>query len=91
MDGLLIAEDAKMLTTLKELIVEHVAGVESLDQVADDSDLADLGLDSMAGLNLLLDMEEEFQVQFPEEYLTAEVFSSPMSLASAIKTISSDQ
>jgi acyl carrier protein len=90
MDRLVVIDDTKMLATLKELIVEHVVGLDSLDQVSDNSDLVDLGLDSMAGLNLLLDMEEEFEVQFPEEYLTAEVFSTPMTLAAAIKAIPAD-
>ena len=37
MDGPMISEDAKVLATLKELIVEHVPGVESLDQLSDES------------------------------------------------------
>ena len=76
-----------VLATLKDFVVEHIEALESIDDVADDSELSDLGLDSMSALNLLLDIEDEFDVQFPEEYLTPEVFSTPSSLERAIRTL----
>lgn len=90
MDGSAGNAEATTLATLKELVVEHVKTLESVDQVANDSDLGELGLDSFSGLNLLLDMEDRFEVSFPEEYLTAEVFSSPMTLAAAIRSLAGE-
>ena len=77
-----------MIHQLKGLIAVHIEALRSADEIADESDLAALGLDSMSALNLLFDIEEEFSVEFPEEYLTAEVFSTPNSLASAIRRLS---
>jgi acyl carrier protein len=79
-----VESNPAMISTLKELAVEHIAALSSVGQVDEDSDLAELGLDSMSALNLLLDMEDEFDVQFPEEYLTADVFSTLATLATAI-------
>ena len=79
---------SEAIATLKEFIVEHINSLDSVDQVEDESLLADLGLDSMSALNLLLDIEEEFEVEFPQEYLTAEVFSTTVSLHAAITSLS---
>lgn len=82
-----VALNPAIILTLKELVVENVAAISFADQVDDQSDLASLGMDSMSALNLLLDIEEEFDVAFPEEYLTAEVFRTPASLAMAIQEL----
>ena len=79
---------SEAIATLKEFIVEHIESLDSVGQVEDESLLADLGLDSMSALNLLLDIEEEFEVEFPQEYLTAEVFNTTMSLHAAITSLS---
>jgi acyl carrier protein len=44
------------------------------------SDLGEMGLDSMAALNLMLDLEENFGVVFPESMFTEETFATPDSL-----------
>jgi acyl carrier protein len=46
--------------------------------------LFDLGLDSMGTVALLLELEEAFEVTFPDEALTPEVFATPGSLWGAI-------
>jgi acyl carrier protein len=86
--ALAVAENPnETLNRLRHLVVEHVKAVTSVDQVVDDADLALLGLDSMSGLNLLLDIEEMFEVSFPEEYLTPDVFRTPATLVAAIMTL----
>ncbi len=52
-----------------------------------DSDLPKLGLDSMSAINLLLDLEQSFDVVFPDELLVAETFRTPAALATAIDEI----
>lgn len=42
--------------------------------------LFDLGLDSMGTIQLLLELEETFEVTFPDEVLTAETFATAGSL-----------
>lgn len=43
-------------------------------------DLRDLGLDSMASIKLLLELEEVFGVIFPDEYLVADTFKNTITL-----------
>jgi acyl carrier protein len=42
-----------------------------------DGNLQELGLDSMPMVELVVDLEEMYQVTFPGEYLTYEVFGTP--------------
>ncbi|MDO0926704.1 phosphopantetheine-binding protein [Streptomyces sp. TG1A-8] len=42
--------------------------------------LSDHGLDSMATIDTLLRLEQQYEVSFPDEYLTSETFGTPGSL-----------
>ena len=50
------------------LVVARVAKVEDPDVIADDKDLyRDIGVKSTAALDLLLSLEEEFNVTIPDQ------------------------
>ncbi len=49
--------------------------------------LAELGLDSLSTIGLLVDVEEAFSVQFPDEDLVAETFSTATALWSVISRL----
>jgi acyl carrier protein len=52
-----------------------------------ESNLIALGLDSMNTVQMLLDIEETFEITFPDDLLTYEVFTSLGTLMSAIQTL----
>lgn len=52
--------------------------------LAPDAVLRELGLDSMAAVTLMLDLEDEFGVTIPDSALTAETFRTPDSLYTAL-------
>ena len=49
-----------------------------------DSELRLLGLDSLAAIDLLLDLEDAFAVTLPEQFLNAETFRTARSLWQAV-------
>jgi acyl carrier protein len=51
------------------------------------SNLYQLGLDSMAAVNLLLELEETYGVMFPDALLTDSTFETPLALKSAIVSL----
>jgi acyl carrier protein len=57
------------------------------DTLTMESNLYELGLDSMAAVNLLLELEETYQVIFPEALLTESTFETPLALKSAIVSL----
>lgn len=52
-----------------------------------ESNLYELGLDSMAAVNLLLKLEETYGVIFPDALLTEATFETPLALKSAIVSL----
>jgi acyl carrier protein len=61
-----------------------LAGADPLDPTAR---LVDLGLDSLNTVEILVRMEEEFNVQFPDEDLTVDTFASVGSLWSVLSAL----
>jgi acyl carrier protein len=53
--------------------------------------LADLGLDSLETIALLLDLEAEYAITFPDELLTNETFSTVGALWAAIAPLVDDR
>ena len=72
---------------LRALILDNVEQVADASAVTGDARLAGLGMDSVSGLDLLLAMEEEFNVSFPNEMLTNEVFESHGTLEAALQSL----
>jgi acyl carrier protein len=49
--------------------------------------LADLGLDSMTAIEVVVDIEETFDTQFPEELLVRETFATFGSLEAVVRSM----
>ena len=81
------ANTGSVANRLRALIVESVEDIKDADAVTSDANLMDMGMDSLSGLDLLLAMEEEFGVRFPEEMLTNEVFESHGTLLTALTSL----
>ncbi|GAA1329915.1 phosphopantetheine-binding protein [Saccharothrix algeriensis] len=52
--------------------------------LAQGTPLADLGLDSLSTVGLLVDVEDAFGVQFPDDALVPDTFATASSLWSAV-------
>jgi acyl carrier protein len=52
-----------------------------------ETELPALGLDSMSALTLLLELEEIFDISFPDSLLNATTFRSAKSLENVIQTL----
>jgi acyl carrier protein len=58
----------------------HVPSLAGDVLIEPEVSLADLGLDSMATVALLVGIEEAFSIMIPDEYLGPDTFATPMSL-----------
>ncbi len=76
---------------IKQCLVEHLRMVSSADDIDPNAELTALGLTSMAATNLLIDLEDEFGVEFSDDLLTPEVFRTVSSLETAIEGLLADQ
>ena len=55
--------------------------------LADDSDLHDAGLTSFGTVELMLSLEEDFGIEFPEEMITRARFSSIAAISETVRLI----
>ncbi|RIL06874.1 MAG: acyl carrier protein [Proteobacteria bacterium] len=58
-----------------------------LDSVRDEDSLYEAGMSSRASVNLMLGLEGEFDIEFPDRLLRRDVFESIASIASAIESL----
>lgn len=60
---------------------------ETLKEISLEDNLRDLGLDSMASIDLILDLEDYYNVSFPDEFLTEELFKSTINLWEVLNSL----
>ena len=74
---------------IRVLVRAHARLVEGA-LPADDADLYRAGLSSHASVNLMLAIEDEFDIEFPESYLKRSTFESISAIARAVTTLTSE-
>ncbi len=74
-----------------EKIISIVGRYVSLPQTPSESlyslDLTQYGLDSLKTISLVLDLEDEFQVQFPDELLTFESMNTMEAINNILRNL----
>jgi acyl carrier protein len=75
---------AHMNTRIRTVLAEHGRLPVSPDSLADGDDLYQAGMTSHASISVMLGLENEFDVEFPDHMLTREVFASVGSIAAAL-------
>ena len=72
---------------IRPIVAEHARLRLTIDQLADDTDLYEAGLTSLSTVNLMLALEEHFDVEFSDRMLGRKTFSSINALSSAISEL----
>jgi acyl carrier protein len=73
-----------MKIKIRKIIAEVVALPEGIDAVSDSADLHDAGMTSFDAVQLMLALEDAFDIEFPERMLNRKLFSSINSIDSAL-------
>ena len=69
------------------VVRNHLSFLRAEDPLPPDKSLRELGLDSLAAIDLLLDLEQTFGVVFPDEELTEETFRTAANIAAAVERL----
>jgi acyl carrier protein len=72
---------------IRTILAEHARLQVDPSQLAEDSDLYQAGLTSLSTVNLMLALEEHFNVEFSDRMLGRKTFGSIRSLAEAIEEL----
>ena len=75
-------------TQIREVIAAQARLPVDVSTLADDSDLFQAGMTSHASVNVMLALEDSFDIEFPDAMLKRSVFESVDAIAAAVTEIS---
>jgi acyl carrier protein len=81
----------KITATLLSVLQKHLKFANPAENFPMDAELESLGLDSMSAIDLLLALEESFEIVFPDAMLTPEVFRTARSLEGAVQSLKKEE
>lgn len=61
---------------IRVILARHGTLARTIDRLSDDDCLFDNGLDSFGAVQVMMDLEDHFDIEFPELLLTRESFST---------------
>jgi len=76
--------------TVRKVLAEHGKLSQDAHTLDTDVDLYRAGMTSHASVNVMLGLEDEFDIEFPEELLTKATFTSISSISEAVEGIDHD-
>jgi acyl carrier protein len=73
--------------TIRTILSQHAALTVPVEHLADGDDLYTYGLSSLATVELMLALEDEFDVELPERLLVRSTFESIDAISEAIASV----
>jgi acyl carrier protein len=73
-----------MEETIRSILAQYGHLPVELDKIRDEDDLYQLGMTSHASVNVMLALEDEFDVEFPEALLRKSTFESVAAIQNAL-------
>ncbi len=74
----------ELLPRIRKILKDHGRLSKDIESLGDDADLSQAGLTSHASVNVMLALEGEFDIEFPDAMLKRNVFSSLASINAAL-------
>jgi acyl carrier protein len=75
-------------TVIRRVLRDHARLPVDIDTLDDETDLFGAGMTSHASVNLMLALEDTFDIEFPDRMLTRGVFDSVSAIAAAVAELS---
>jgi acyl carrier protein len=76
-----------LTSQIREVLRVHARLPVDVDAVGEDSDLFSAGMSSHASVNVMLGLEDAFDVEFPDRMLKRSVFESISGIAAALQEL----
>jgi acyl carrier protein len=76
--------DTDTTQTIRRILKEHGRLGKDVASLAPESDLYEAGLTSHASVNVMLALEGEFEIEFPDHMLKRSVFESIAAISEAV-------
>ncbi|OXE37053.1 MAG: acyl carrier protein [Phenylobacterium zucineum] len=76
-----------MFEQIREVVAKHGGVTVDPASLEDSTDLYEAGMTSFASVDLMLGLEEAFNIEFPDALLTRQTFASISSIAEALSKL----
>lgn len=73
-----------MIEKIREIVGRHSGLAIDVTNLGENADLYEAGMTSFASVDLMLGLEEAFDVEFPDAMLTRKTFASLKAIADAV-------
>nr|4H2W_C Chain C, Aminoacyl carrier protein [Agrobacterium fabrum str. C58]4H2W_D Chain D, Aminoacyl carrier protein [Agrobacterium fabrum str. C58]4H2X_C Chain C, Aminoacyl carrier protein [Agrobacterium fabrum str. C58]4H2X_D Chain D, Aminoacyl carrier protein [Agrobacterium fabrum str. C58]4H2Y_C Chain C, Aminoacyl carrier protein [Agrobacterium fabrum str. C58]4H2Y_D Chain D, Aminoacyl carrier protein [Agrobacterium fabrum str. C58] len=83
----LVPRGSHMNATIREILAKFGQLPTPVDTIADEADLYAAGLSSFASVQLMLGIEEAFDIEFPDNLLNRKSFASIKAIEDTVKLI----
>jgi acyl carrier protein len=80
-------EVVEVTETIRRIVSEEGRLAVDVSTLADDANLYDVGLTSHASVNLMLALEDAFDIEFPDEMLRKQTFESVAAIRAALEEL----
>lgn len=74
-------------TTIRDILTEHGRLPVEVETLSDTDDLYESGLTSHASVNVMLALEDTFDIEFPDSLLRKGTFESVSAIRSALESL----
>jgi acyl carrier protein len=79
-----------VIEEIRKIIAEHARLSIDVAGLAADTDLYEAGMTSHASVNVMLALEDHFDIEFPDRMLTRGVFQSISAIAAALSELQTE-
>jgi acyl carrier protein len=86
-EALSVSETLSVRDRVRKVVKDHGRLSISLETLDDSADLGDAGMTSHANVMVMLALENEFGIEFPDNMLSRSVFESIETITVAIKSL----
>ena len=81
----------EIIAEVRQVVAQHGHLAQDAGSLAESDSLYAAGMTSHASVNVMLGVEDAFDLEFPEQMLTKETFESLESIAAAVRTLEEQQ
>jgi acyl carrier protein len=75
---------------IRKVLADHARLPVDVSTLSDDDDLFQAGMTSHASVNVMLGLEDSFDVEFPDRMLRREVFESVAAIRAALEELQAE-
>ncbi len=79
--------DASVSAGVREVLRDHARLPVDVNSLDDDADLFQAGMSSHASVNVMLALEDGFDIEFPDQMLKRSMFETVAAIAAAVSEL----